>query len=398
MLEDPTAEWVSFVDHGANWDPLRMILQRNDASSNAEGPVIVHRGGAKMPGAVIQSLLLPGSQELEELAANPEFAWLRDLVATTKRANLAHNRYVFADRTKFEQGSFRAVALGTSGALLTVGELTEEAKGQGVEAKAAPADLVAAMADSQEDIIARLIGDETWRFEDILFNSLRQISADPKKRKQTIMNALSAYWDFLNNILDVAPQTQMKLERPVPRTDTPEADNHNDGSGQAKTDNRTEITNRGDIEMDANEISALVAKSIDEKLTEFKAELAKGDNTAAADANKPATLADVVKGVTDLAAVVTGLDGAVKEIKSEISGLKKAEDTTQAETQTEQKTEGDPLVPSVAEAIEALKSQIDGLAHAVQGTPPPPDPRVQTVAAKGETPGSWTGMAWGRKK
>jgi hypothetical protein len=395
MLEDPTAEWVSFVDHGANWDPLRMIIQRNDAG-RTEGPVIVDKGGAKMPGAVIQSLLLPGSQELEELAANPEFAWLRDLVATTKRANLAHNRYVFADRSKFEQGSFRAVALGTSGALLTVGDLTEESKGQGTAAKAAPADLVAAMADSQEDIIARLIGDETWRWEDILFNSLRQVSADPKKRKQTIMNALSAYWDFLNNILDVAPQTQMKLERPVPRTDTTETDNHNDGNGQAKTENRTKTITRGDTDMDANEVTALVAKSIEAKLTELKAELAKGDSSAA-DANKPATLADVVKGVTDMAAVVTGLSDAVKEIKSEISDLKKTAGPVQTDAQPETKTEGDPPALSVNEAIEAMKAQISGLEHAVHGTPPPSDPRVQTVAAKGETPGSWTNMAWGKK-
>lgn len=381
MLEDVTAEWVSFVDHGANWEPLRLIMQKRQGGP-ATVPVVIDRGD-DMPGAMIQSILLPGSQELEELAANPQYAWLRDLVATTKKANLAHNRYVFAERTKFDQGSFRAVALGDTGAILTVGDLNEEAKAQGYQAKAAPADLVAAMADSQEDIIARLIGDETWRFEDILFASLRQNSATPKARKQTIMNALSAYWDFLNNILDVTPQTQIKIERPARETNTPVADNDNAGNSQAKQDNGTNANDTEGTDMTPEEISALVAKMVEDKLAGAKPEVKVETEPTPA---KP----DVVKGFTDMAAVITELAGTVKEIKADMANMKKADGDAGADP--------DPVVDSVSPpdevmaAVNALKAQVESIAHAVQGTPPPADPRVQTTALKGEGPGSMTGV------
>lgn len=400
MLEEPIADWLSIVNHGSNWTPFQMVVQKSDGTIGKEQ-------GGEMPGAVIQSILLPGSKELDELAADPRYAWLRDMVAQVKKDNLAHTRFTFVDRKKFDLSSFRSAPLGDSGALVTLGELSDEAKQDETVVTTvtkAPADLVAAMQESQEDIIARLISDELWRFEDILFAAMRQTAAEPKKRKTTVMNALSALWDFLNNILDVAPATQMKIERPAatePKTKAtnPEdqtnpapsvTDKGDNSTGASQNPETTDTTTQGD-EMTPEEITALVAqeikKSNDELMTRIEQKMDKPES------EKPATLSDVVKSVTEIAGAVTGVAQSVAELKGEVAELKKGDKSADTDTDQPDANATDQPV-TTNDVISLMKAQLDQLTHAVSGTPPPADPKV--VRVDKNDPGSWEGM-FGRR-
>lgn len=315
FMENMDVKHVSIVDHGANWTPFELIEQKVQKSDQ----------GGPMPGQFIQAILTPDSKELEELVADPRYSWLRDMVVNSKRDYGSLRKYQQASRDVFD--SIALAPIGDSGAYALIGKSENCDKPELQNMAKAPADLIAAAQASQEEIIARLIDEELYRFSSILWSTLMQDAQTPAKRKQIIMGALSGFWDFLNSILDAMGPAAIKRQK-----------RQGDETTQPKEE-----------QMDETQIQELVAKAFDAKAAEL---MAKFEETKlpAESTEKSASIAEVVKSVTDLAAIVT-------DVKASVSALEKKSTETKPEPEvsTEKKDE------SQAAEFAALKSQIDEL-------------------------------------
>jgi len=211
FLEDIDVEFISQVPKGANWTPIHHI----DKTATPEDG---------MPGQIIESIILPDTQEWEELIANPEFAWLADMTVSKTVKYGGCTKYAQLDKDVFTPDSLSADKLGDTGGLVVWGDVKPEHKtvvakavvwaGKQPVAKASPLQQI--IPDGYGPTVGNLISEELWRFQDIMWGALNQNAANPAKRTQIVMGALSNFWDFMQGILPtIGTQTVAKVEKSV---------------------------------------------------------------------------------------------------------------------------------------------------------------------------------------
>jgi hypothetical protein len=332
LMSDADVDLVSIVRRSANWTPFVVVKGDKTDQTNADTHTIdthkqnIIQEATQVPGEIIQSVFLPNTEKWDEFASNDGTEWARNVEVKAKSESTAWTKYTLVPADRFMPGSLRLCSLGrhmgTCGKLsegVTVekaGVLSAAVNGSGPDAIDQP--------QFPSDTVASVIREEIDAFQTILWSALSQNTSKPQQRKQTVMNSLGAFWDFLSSLMDtIGPSDTVTVAK-------------ND------TQHQTEITEK--------------RKMNDE------------------------TLAQIVKGVTDLTAIVTDLQA---------KAVSKAEAPAEPDGYSE-------LVAQVAKSVERLDelgSRLDSLVHSVSGGPPAtdPDPAQATNVAKGDK--IWEG-AW----
>lgn len=272
MLKDVDPEYVSLVRHGANRMPFRVLKQEGGEENN-------------MPTIAIQSILLPKGMELDALTSRPELQYLSE-ANKTKTDFEDYSKLEQIPAADFEAESLQVLPVG--GAWVLVGKLEKEnpkaislseaeVKKLG-EIPLSPMDSLmgssmaaqtAAIAVSFRDLFER----ELSSMLDVVYGSLRQSTADAKKRKAAILNAMDAFKSFVAIGLDAVGENAVKLEKDGSE-DTTDSNDNQGGSEMFKT---------------KEEFAEAVGAVIDTKLTGFVDKF-KLTEPAAADADADVTV------------------------------------------------------------------------------------------------------------
>jgi len=217
MLSSVDPEFVSLVRHGANRMPFRVIKTQ--------------KGGEQMGSMFIQSILLTKGVGLADLTGLSDMGYLSEAKTDAKTEFDSYVRYKQADEKLFIPESFKMVKLNENVWALT-GQLSDSAKSEDMimlsekdskqvgELPTSPMDVVfgdqeaarsAAMVTSFKELMDR----ELSSMLDVVFGSLKQAAADPKKRKKSVLDAVDAFRNFLSVGLDVVGSAAAKTERPL---------------------------------------------------------------------------------------------------------------------------------------------------------------------------------------
>ena len=113
LLEDVDVEFVSLVKHGANQSPFRVVKTENKRRPN------------KML-KVIQSILLPKSVELKDLAEKEGLEWLSEAKVEKVEDFDEYKKVVQIPEDQFAPVSLQMVKLHENGSFALVGELVDE--------------------------------------------------------------------------------------------------------------------------------------------------------------------------------------------------------------------------------------------------------------------------------
>lgn len=121
FLSDVTVDFVSLVDHGANWSPFALIKNST-------------RGDVPMPGQVIQAIVMPLEMDIAHLRNLYGDEWF-NRVQTHKRDNFAKKvRFTQRDETDFEEYDKKAAFvlrdIADTGGHFVVGTLKSEKRSE----------------------------------------------------------------------------------------------------------------------------------------------------------------------------------------------------------------------------------------------------------------------------
>lgn len=354
LLTDVDVQFVSLVSRGANWTPFKVLKSDKTPDSGPDsGEIETDDNTLKsesaerdeepsMVGQTIQSIILPNSEPWDHVKTDPQLCWIDGVNVVEKREYNAHVQHVSLPESAFVDGSFRSYQIGHGG-LLVAGTLvsTDHVEKAGITDWPIPAESPGN--DFSEPVqpvttVGDMIIHEMDAFNSVMWAALRQTNNKPSARKQIVMNALGAFWDFLNGILDVAGADAITKSYTATGCVVP-------------TKTKNEVRTMDD------RVLAQVAKQVTELVTivtDLQAERAaeKRDSVTVAVSPGPPVHGDA--GVT---AVAT---------QGEVSALK-------------------------AEVL-SLRDTVDTLVHSVSHVSPGPDPAIQaTQKSAGAT--DWSG-AW----
>lgn len=206
FLTDVGVEFVSLVRHGANQMPFRVIKEE--------------KGGESM-NTIVQSILIPKTLNLSDLASEEELLWLNEVKKESSQDCDSYVKYNQIPVEKFEKDSLSMVKLHPKGAWAFVGKL-----GEGVDAKEAlslgkkdVSKLLAVPVSQMDQPIAsipmpayvltfgEMFEKELYGFLDVVHGVMNQGSADKVQRKTTVVGAIDAFKNFLMMGLDAAEES-----------------------------------------------------------------------------------------------------------------------------------------------------------------------------------------------
>ena len=347
FLRDVDVCMISPVRQAANWTPFESVTQyppgmapqfvtksdlhKNDNSQqNTDNP-----WEDLMPGQIIQSVIMPDSEEFNELIKQDQYKWLAPgrIFKTDKSDTMT--THIFIEKDHFVPGSFDARSVGNGLALF--GELasgkTEILKGDG---------------DNRRSVIAVPVSwtnKEINKSEDRVNSSLDQTNKDTGKQKP-------------KEKIDMNPEEV----RTIFQEELAKAD-----KGKVPPPDSGGIS-----EARVKEIVMQCLKAEDD--AETAAEAKKGDK---------ASLATLVKSMTDLTGIVTGLQSDVSAIKKGDTSRANAPETPPVVTvEMVEKLKSDQV--ALVSNVNAMSEQLGRLVHAVAGPPPTPDTLVHTTVIKGD--------------
>jgi hypothetical protein len=218
FLTDPEASHVSLVPKGANWKPFSVVKEETD----------------KMPGQIIQSLLLPKGVTIEDMLDDKEYDFLRELKAfkfakSAVKKHPNYNYYEILSEDKFVSIDGKPLS---NGGIVTFGTLTEEFKPKKKDAlieinidtdsdedeeqeagEMAAQDMDMPMDESDDEDeccngpAATIILAEIEVFEAIITAACQQNMVSPQKRKDIIMTSLKSFTAFISDTLDTFDTT-----------------------------------------------------------------------------------------------------------------------------------------------------------------------------------------------
>jgi len=305
-----------------------------------EAPEFKEEGGDDMGVMVVQSILVPEGESLEELAEKEDLAWLSDARTDVKKEYEGYTKLFQRKADEFIPSSLRMVRLSPAGTFAIVGKLKDASKADG--ALTVGEDLVEKIGQVLSSPMTEVIETEVpaqgvalsfrdmferelTSFLDIVYGALNQTGADPKARKKTIMSAVDAFKSFLSMALDAVGKEELSVGfLKLVSTDSQEED----GMFEFKTE-----------EEFASKVKEIVAEVIKEANSE------KGDDKAKNKSKEPVgdkveKGSDVEKkdkagvdkdsvpdGSTDLAKVVSDLVSTVKELVKKQEELENQLDT-----------------------------------------------------------------------
>lgn len=357
-LTELDVEFISLVPKGANRIPFQIVKSED---------------GTNMAGQVIQSFIMPNTAEFDELKKQPGNEWMAEieLGKCEKSEFQNYRRFTLVNKSEFDEGSLDATPVGDG--WVVTGQLKDAKK---LEKASIPMITVPA---SYQTSAGDLIQTQLWHFTDIMWASLYQAAADPKKRKTNIMNALSNFWDFLSAILDEIPASALKGEQPK-RVEC--------GAKPITVDNTTDSitdSNTGGLDMTKEDVTAIVNETLEAKKVADEAAVVAAAKDA--DTPKPETVSALTKAITDISAMLV-------EVKTEIATLKEAKvdkkDGDSAADATAQAVKSE-VVEEIQGEIKKLTEKLDSITHSTTSAAPVNDgePKVKGDGPKGTFSGAW---------
>jgi hypothetical protein len=213
FLVDVDPEFVSLVRHGANQQPFRVV--KSD-----------EKGGDDLMGMIIQSILLPEGVTIEELAAKKDLGWLAEVATDNVTQHGEYTKLIQKDESEFEPESLNMAKLDDTGAFAMVGKLkkpsekdaltlgrTEAEKLLDIPASPMTAPVAEEVRPNYIVTFGEMFEKELHSFLDVVRGSLSQSSADLKKRKKTVMDALDAFKSFLAIVLDAIGSEKVETKK-----------------------------------------------------------------------------------------------------------------------------------------------------------------------------------------
>lgn len=215
FLSDVDVKFISFVRHGANQMPFRVI------KSDYSGDRPKEKMGGNM--LIVQSLILPEGVTLEELAKEEGMEWV--LEANISKETLADGylTYTQCSMEKMDVDSVQMVRLpkgwamvgkakeDASGDFITLGEQTAHKIGI---ATSAPMDAffneetASAVGVAFSELFAR----ELYSMVDIVYGAMNQVTTEPSKRKKMVVTAIDSFKAFVSMGLDALQEKSADIK------------------------------------------------------------------------------------------------------------------------------------------------------------------------------------------
>jgi len=198
FLTDADVQFVSLVRHGANRSPFKVIKEEKEG------------GDGKMT-MVIQSILVPKNSSLEDLAKKKDCAWAVEAKTDSKEAFDTYDKYVQIEEDGFVQNSLQLTKLDGNGTFAMVGSLKDGKSKevltipeQKMDIPISPMDTAIAEADGPAFVLTfrDMFDRELSGFLDVVRGTMNQSKVDTKKRKASVMSALTAFGNFLSIGID----------------------------------------------------------------------------------------------------------------------------------------------------------------------------------------------------
>ena len=210
-------EFVSFVQHGANKEPFRVIKTVK---------------GGTMENLAVQSLVLADGVEVEALTEKEHLGWLAEVSTETVEKKDAYSKITQIDPSQFDEKTLQLLKLDDAGAWVIVGKLKEDAEAD--RAVTLSEKQVKEFKENEQKSVFRqpvtdealtggwaipavtagdLFVDELWNMEDFLFSALRQEGMDAKKRKRAVMDSIDAFKGFMSMLLDSVGNSDIKINK-----------------------------------------------------------------------------------------------------------------------------------------------------------------------------------------
>ena len=198
FLTDADVQFVSLVRHGANRSPFKVIKEEKEG------------GDGKMT-MVIQSILVPKNSSLEDLAKKKDCAWAVEAKTDSKETFDTYDKYVQIEEDGFVQNSLQLTKLDGNGTFAMVGSLKDGKSKevltipeQKMDIPISPMDTAIAEADGPAFVLTfrDMFDKELHGFLDVVQGTMNQSKVDTKKRKASVMSALTAFGNFLSIGID----------------------------------------------------------------------------------------------------------------------------------------------------------------------------------------------------
>ena len=198
FLTDADVHFVSLVRHGANRSPFKVIKEEKEG------------GDGKMT-MVIQSILVPKNSSLEDLAKKKDCAWAVEAKTDSKETFDTYDKYVQIEEDGFVQNSLQLTKLDGNGTFAMVGSLKDGKSKevltipeQKMDIPISPMDTAIAEADGPAFVLTfrDMFDRELSGFLDVVRGTMTQSKVDTKKRKASVMSALTAFGNFLSIGID----------------------------------------------------------------------------------------------------------------------------------------------------------------------------------------------------
>ena len=198
FLTDADVQFVSLVRHGANRSPFKVIKEEKEG------------GDGKMT-MVIQSILVPKNSSLEDLAKKKDCAWAVEAKTDSKETFDTYDKYVQIEEDGFVQNSLQLTKLDGNGTFAMVGSLKDGKSKevltipeQKMDIPISPMDTAIAEADGPAFVLTfrDMFDKELSGFLDVVRGTMTQSKVDTKKRKASVMSALTAFGNFLSIGID----------------------------------------------------------------------------------------------------------------------------------------------------------------------------------------------------
>lgn len=320
FIIDVDPEFVSLVRHGANQQPFKIIKAINKGGENVK---------------VIQSILLPGDADIQDLITHPGLEYLSEAQIDEVKKTEEYQSYQQIPTDKVE--NYQLIKAGNG--WLVVGTIKKDAE----------VDNALAVTEEQFEKLEKLpipeaFSDDSWMVDygptfmdgihrevyalvDVIGGTLRQASIDSSKRKKNIFNAIASFKSFMGLALDAL------------------------GEGTANTDQLTKIKEQleGENTMfkTAEEFEDAAGKVIDTKLDAF---MEKIDEKLAGLTTPVKKEEDTVKKEDEpnpVMEAITALTSKLDDLGTQFGDLKtKVDGTTETESAKEleeiKKEEADP--------------------------------------------------------
>lgn len=358
-------EYVSFVQHGANKEPFRVIKTVK---------------GGTMDNFAVQSLVLAVGVSLESLAEKSNLGWMTEISTENMEKKDAYSKITQIDPSQFDENTLQLLKLDEDGAWAIVGSLKKESdqksaavtvSEQQIKALKENAsksffqqpvnneDLTGGMWQVPSVTAGELFVDELWNMEDVLFAVLRQDGLDAKKRKRAVLDSIDAFKGFMSMLMDSVGDGDIKINKT--RRDSKEEGGEDMGLFKTKEEFEAAVDERvkaiqeksagADDTKTAEEPAAPEAKTEPEaKADDTKADDGKGETPEAKTEPAPAEKSD------ETPAWAKTLTDTIESLKTRIEKMENSPESDPAnseETDADTKKSATTTQDVAAETVEA---------------------------------------------